>query len=761
MTTKKNIQKNKLNIIIPSLLLVVVFVATLMGVATSLEMTTQRMEKNLKEEVEKQAVIISDQIEKKFAILNGYGASFLQTDIDSRERMLEKLNQCREKTDFSVVCFIYPNGFLYGTDKSRVDASERTAYKESMQGRNAMEFLGGPSLSMPSRIGLSVPVVIDDEVQGVLLGIYEKEKFHTLFEGFFSEISNLSCICTSQGEFIIGTPEIEKLWVDASQELTRGGGLLNVLNHAKFIDSSKTAVMEQMNNQEGGQAVYDYDGKRRYTTYVPLGINDWYIISILPEEKIYEEVMEYAKISYIMMFLLMLAVMVTIIYLANKEHQTAEQEKKKRQELKYLSEHDDLTGVLKVKALLERVGNCLLTAKPQEYCLVYLDVYKFKLINEMFGYAKGDELLCAMAEELLNMADYYGGLCGRVSGDEFVLFLPYKEEIVKEFYTKKYREKRIIPIEFYLHYGIYVIQDTTIPVDRMIDCAQVAQKTVKGNYDNCVAFYDDKIKQQIMKEQEIITSMKQALEQEEFVVYLQPQYDYRKGAICGAEALVRWNNPTKGLILPGEFLPIFETNGFIIKLDEYMWEQVCKLQRRWLDEGRKIFPISVNVSRTDLLKGSVAEKLMSLLKEYKLTTDMIRVEITESAYMDNPQQLITEIHKLRECGLVVEMDDFGSGYSSLNMLKDLPIQVLKTDLRFLSATENKDRKDYILDSIISMAHKMGMSVVAEGVETKEQADYLLCLNCDHMQGHYFSKPVPVVDYEKLIYSDAFQTKIYT
>ena len=177
------------------------------------------------------------------------------------------------------------------------------------------------------------------------------------------------------------------------------------------------------------------------------------------------------------------------------------------------------------------------------------------------------------------------------------------------------------------------------------------------------------------------------------------------------------------------------------------------LLRKWIDEGKEPLPISVNVSRADLLKGDVAEKLIGLLKKYDLKSELLRVEITETAYMDNPQQLIMEIDRLRDNGLLVEMDDFGSGYSSLNMLKDVSIQVLKTDLKFLAGSGIEKRKESILDGIISMAHRMGMRVIAEGVETKEQADYLLKLNCEHMQGYYFSRPVPVEEFEKMVYSN--------
>lgn len=422
-----------------------------------------------------------------------------------------------------------------------------------------------------------------------------------------------------------------------------------------------------------------------------------------------------------------------------------------KEKLRHALEYDSLTGILVEKVFQEQVKKRIEDGLTGEHCLIYLDVYKFKLVNEMFGHEKGDELLTVIARELKQIADRNNGLCARIGGDKFVLFTPYRPEIINLFYIRKEQNPRVLPIEVYLHYGIYVIRRTDIPVSTMIDCAQLAQQSVKGNYDNYVSFYNDEIKKKIIREQEIINSMAKALADGEFVIYLQPQYSYKDGTIHGSEALVRWENPTKGIISPGEFIPLFERNGFIIKLDENIWEQACKLLRAWIDQGLNPLPISINVSRADLLRGSVAQKLTSLIEKYKLTSDLLRVEITESAYMDNPQQLIMEINELRNHGFMVEMDDFGSGYSSLNMLKDLPINVLKTDLKFLDATGFEDRKNQILDSVIHMAHQIGLEVVAEGVETKEQADYLMKLECEIMQGYYFARPIPVHEFEKLAY----------
>ena len=260
---------------------------------------------------------------------------------------------------------------------------------------------------------------------------------------------------------------------------------------------------------------------------------------------------------------------------------------------------------------------------------------------------------------------------------------------------------------------------------------------------------------ELLKEQELISEMEPALAKRQFILYLQPQYDYTTNTMTGAEALVRWKHPEKGLIPPGLFIPIFENNGFICKLDLYVWEEACRLLRKWIDLGLNPVPISVNISRRDIYSQNLVDIFENLIKTYKLDPRMLRLEITESAYMDNPEQLIKVVDDLRDLGFCIEMDDFGSGYSSLNTLKDVPVDVLKLDMKFImSATQGTDSEKskggHILSSIVRMANWLKLPVIAEGIETGIQADYLKSIGCFYMQGYYFAKPMPVDEYERLL-----------
>ena len=255
-----------------------------------------------------------------------------------------------------------------------------------------------------------------------------------------------------------------------------------------------------------------------------------------------------------------------------------------------------------------------------------------------------------------------------------------------------------------------------------------------------------------MEEQELVSDFKEALRQKQFVVYFQPQVDYVNGTIIGAEALVRWQHPVKGLLSPAIFIPLFESNGLVSELDEYVWDRTCYYLHKWFVETQReqSIAVAVNISRVDIYKQNLCEILQGLVAKYQLPPGVLKLEITESAYMENAQQLTITVNKLRAAGFKVGIDDFGTGYSSLNTLKDIYVDALKLDMRFLEHNENDERGGNIVSSIIRMAHWLKMPVIAEGVETKEQADYLKSLNCFYMQGYYFDKPMSADAFEKLL-----------
>ncbi|HGZ2699170.1 TPA: putative bifunctional diguanylate cyclase/phosphodiesterase, partial [Clostridioides difficile] len=288
-------------------------------------------------------------------------------------------------------------------------------------------------------------------------------------------------------------------------------------------------------------------------------------------------------------------------------------------------------------------------------------------------------------------------------------------------------------------------------INTIMDRANTARKTIKGGHKNSFAFYDKEMHKKILKEKEIENSMVDALNNGEFIVYFQPKYSLSDYQIIGAEALVRWDNPQKGLIPPIEFIPVFERNGFIVNIDFYVFEEVCKKIREWMDEGQKVVPISVNLSRMHFVNSNFIEEFKLIVDKYKIPTRLIELELTETAVLDNIEGLLDTMNNLKEKGFVISMDDFGTGYSSLNLLKELPVDILKLDRAFFTEKDESNNEKIVISNVIKMAKELKMKVISEGVETISQVEFLKQIGCDMVQGYLFSKPMPVKEFEKIAF----------
>lgn len=417
------------------------------------------------------------------------------------------------------------------------------------------------------------------------------------------------------------------------------------------------------------------------------------------------------------------------------------------------AEYDELTGLYNKNGFLRYARQTLEDHPNEKFLLVRWDIDHFKVVNDMLGVETGDRLLHDMGGAIREIG-YPEGLYARFDADHFVALLPQASASPEALFTRlnEWVHAYGFHFELSLHMGAYPISDTAMEVNTMCDRAALAVKSVKDSYAQRVGWYNDTLRSAILKEQSLTSEMEFALAHGQFVLYFQPQIDYMTGRLAGAETLVRWQHPQKGLIPPDRFIPLFERNGFITRLDEYVWEQSCRYMRLWSDrkEGASPVSLSVNISRVDVYRPHLCEYFVQLVRRYRLPPQSLRLEITESAYMQNSEQLIAVVTQLRAAGFTVEMDDFGAGYSSLNILKDVPVNVLKLDMRFLSAEKTEHtRGGRILAAVVGMAHRLDMEIIAEGVERKEQADYLENLGCNCMQGYYFSRPIPADDFEAL------------
>lgn len=424
--------------------------------------------------------------------------------------------------------------------------------------------------------------------------------------------------------------------------------------------------------------------------------------------------------------------------------------KSKNDVLKY----DFLTGIYNEQQFLMRTRELLDEVRDTRLAFIHFDIDRFKTINSFYGAKEGDKLICNLAHTIETVMDEYGkGTYGRISGDIFCMCLPYeKKEDILQLLKNITAEMRNYKTPYYLETsaGIYLIEDNDAEISVIFDKAAIAAQECKGRYMVNEAFYSEEMGERLLREQRIINEMDTALKEEQFVVYFQPKYELTQFRPYGAEALVRWKRPDGTMISPSEFIPIFEKNGFITKLDYYVWERVCRFIRKELDEGREPAPISVNVSRVNLYTPKFLEKVVNLVEKYKISPKYLNLELTESVFSESGERMREAVDYFHKAGFTIMMDDFGSGYSSLNVLKDVNLDVLKIDMKFLSKGESDIRGEKILEAVIRMAESLQMPVIAEGVEEKHQVDLLIRLGCNYIQGYYFAKPMPQAQYSRLI-----------
>ncbi len=422
------------------------------------------------------------------------------------------------------------------------------------------------------------------------------------------------------------------------------------------------------------------------------------------------------------------------------------------EKIRYQAKFDALTKLYNKNTFYHETRKILKKHPKESYALIRMDIERFKVINDLFGMDKGDELLQYMAD-VIHSTCKGQGVYGRLESDNFAICIPYRGEVtLAEIWNRVGKSVMAFPLRFemVLDMGVYIITEPNLSIDLMCDRAKLALDTIKGNYLKNYVVYDEILRDSILQEQVIVNEMDGALSQEQFQVYVQPKYDLDTSKPVGAEALVRWMHPGKGMISPGIFISIFEKNGFISRLDHYVWEKTCQFLKECIDENLNVQPISVNVSRIDLYNPRLAEDLEELVKQYELSPSLLELEITESAYMENPEQLLIAMGELQKKGFVILMDDFGSGYSSLNMLKNVPVDVLKVDMEFLRGEDNAGKGRKILKSIVNMSKDVDLPTIIEGVETEEQVEFLKDIGCTQVQGYFYARPMPLSEYRKLL-----------
>lgn len=482
------------------------------------------------------------------------------------------------------------------------------------------------------------------------------------------------------------------------------------------------------------------------------GYEEFYVLRIIDSAVVEREIASAMNWIYILMFV-MAVFMVLLVTYAIVSYL------KNRKEIYNVAYVDQLTGIpSKTKHKMDAQDR--IDAGNSHYAYVTFDVDNFKYINEMFGYEYGNRVLIHIATVLRRFVKE-GELCARISADNFALLLldsGTKNELterIRDLFTMiiEYREPEeelnVCALKFSA--GVYRI-DGAIDINTVRANANLARTECKKRILEDVVFYDDDLKLRRVEEKELEYDAETAMENEEFVVYFQPKYDVDSERIIGAEALIRWEHPVRGMLSPGLFVPVFETNGFIIRLDLFVLDQVCVLIKSWLDAGIPPICISVNLSRIHLYERDLVKQLVEVVQRHNVPPEYIEFELTESAFYEETEVMLRVMAEIKNAGFRLSMDDFGSGYSSLNLLRRLPVDVLKLDKVFLEECDEEDdefRGKRIVMHVISMAKDLRMEVLAEGVETADQKDFLKDAKCDMIQGYYYARPMPGKEFELL------------
>ena len=443
--------------------------------------------------------------------------------------------------------------------------------------------------------------------------------------------------------------------------------------------------------------------------------------------------------------LIVLSIIIGYVYSVNKK-------------LKSIVFTDSVTGYINYYKFMEVLKQHVKDKTACNYFMIYFDLQKFKYINTNFGYETGNNILKIITYSL--DSNLKSNECfARVYADNFVILISKNnsdvEKRLKQLANKIRKEiaNSFNYVKVTARCGIYEIQPQDNIVSDIIDKANIARQLIGSNMNKFISYYDDEVRKNIFMEKEIEDNMNSALNNGEFKVFIQPKNNMKNGKICGGEALIRWISPKMGIIYPNDFIPIFEKNGFIVNIDMFVLETVCKFIHHWINKGYQIVPISVNLSRIHIANPNLVKNICRIVDNYSIPRSYIELELTESTDYDDMQQLIEVLKNLHNEGFLIAMDDFGKAYSSLNLLKEIPIDILKLDKDFITSCAGNSKGEIIIELILSMSKKLGLEVVCEGVETKVQVDFLTNIGCDIAQGYYFSKPMSVSNFEEIAFGN--------
>ncbi|MDX5676928.1 bifunctional diguanylate cyclase/phosphodiesterase, partial [Clostridioides difficile] len=513
-------------------------------------------------------------------------------------------------------------------------------------------------------------------------------------------------------------------------------------------------LKKELQENKTGATVLNMLEERRYLGYATMDngnsennyIKDWNLIFSIPETVVFsnsKQIINRAVYAVLSIVLIFIAIIFYIIYI----------KKSNEKEILSLAYEDKVTYIGNQNKFYRECSKYLLDKPSLNYIIVYFDINNFKMINDTFGYEFGDNLLITIAKALKEELTE-GEVYARLSSDYFAIFCDYKNgrnKIIRKLdnIRSNIESNLSIVFEISLCVGIYFVEEGEVDIQKAVNKANMARSVAKGKNIN-YAIYNEDVRNKLSEESMILDDIKIALVKNQFEVYYQPKFSLVTGEMIGSEALIRWNHPEHGFISPAVFIPIAEKSKLILKIGRFVFERVCNDLYEWKKQGKKIVPVSVNLSRVELYQPDIVKFINKTIKMYNLSSDFIEIEITETVAINELNILKNVLNELRTYGFSISMDDFGTGYSSISCLRDMPIDILKLDKSFLGGIEHDERSRNIAKSIVSLAKSLDLVVIIEGVESKEQAELMKQFGCDLVQGFYFARPMPAKNFLDLL-----------
>lgn len=653
-------------------------------------------------------------------------------DYEKFDDLVEFLDKNIEELGFDSIVLFDNYGKYYSTQSTKYDRSALSGVHDSFNGKNGVTVLNEQSIMY------SIPIYRDKKVVGVLAGVRDKKNMQSLIQTDSFSGHGVSCIIDTKGEAIISP--IDTHFIHLNNIFSKSHNekdLENIEQMKENIKNKKTGTFE-FTSKDGTDVILSYNHLNSY---------DWVLLTLIPSNLISSETNKYiAQTFFIIACIIVLFIFILIILIKiNKIHY---------KKLEHIAFADHVTKWMNNAAFQIKCSKLISESPPNTYSIVCLNIKNFKLINENFGTEQGNKTIKHIMWCIINNINK-DELAARSDADNFFMCLKNvdMQTIRSRLSTivnsiNSYNEDIYEPYYLTIQQGVYIVDDPLLEITIIQDRAVTACRTRSEYQDGDCVFYNTMFTEQLKYEHELNDMFESSIKNGEFEVYLQPKICIQGGKIGGAEALVRWNHPHRGMISPNDFIPLFEKNGRICSLDIFVFEEVCKTISEWIESGKKQIVISVNLSRHHFKSNDSILQLKQIANKYKIPKNLIEIELTESIFFtDHGIEIVKEqIKTMHSMGFLCSLDDFGSGYSSLGLLMEFDVDTIKLDRRFFININNPKTID-IIESVVNLSKRIGAKTVAEGIETSEQMDLLRKVNCDMIQGYIYSKPLPISDFE--------------